>query len=191
MSYLKERIKHAVRFRHKRGYGVHSPFMFNLILNVIRDKTKCYTYSETIEKVDHLHGRKRKIFRLLSRLIRFLQSQRIVCLGNLSDLLADYLISLDNEAEIACNSTEALPTADFIYIGRNAQPFFEKDYLDTLLMRAEGKKCIVIFDIYKNGFNSRLWRQLREKSTVSIDMMWYGILLFDEKIQPGKYNLII
>lgn len=191
MSYLKERIKHAVRFRHKRGYGVHSPFMFNLILNVIRDKTKCYTYSETIEKVDHLHGRKRKIFRLLSRLIRFLQSQRIVCLGNLSDLLADYLISLDNEAEIACNSTEALPTADFIYIGRNAQPFFEKDYLDTLLMRADSKKCIVIFDIYKNGFNSRLWRQLREKSTVSIDMMWYGILLFDEKIQPGKYNLII
>ncbi|MEG1950742.1 MAG: hypothetical protein RR137_10335 [Odoribacter sp.] len=165
--------------------------MFNLILNVIRDKTKCYTYSETIEKVDHLHGRKRKIFRLLSRLIRFLQSQRIVCLGNLSDLLADYLISLDNEAEIACNSTEALPTADFIYIGRNAQPFFEKDYLDTLLMRADSKKCIVIFDIYKNGFNSRLWRQLREKSTVSIDMMWYGILLFDEKIQPGKYNLII
>ena len=32
MGYLKERIKHAVRFRHKRGYGVHSPFMFNLIL---------------------------------------------------------------------------------------------------------------------------------------------------------------
>ena len=27
MGYLKERIKHAVRFRHKRGYGVHSPFM--------------------------------------------------------------------------------------------------------------------------------------------------------------------
>ena len=37
MGYLKERIKHAVRFRHKRGYGVHSPFMFNLILNVIQN----------------------------------------------------------------------------------------------------------------------------------------------------------
>ena len=35
MGYLKERIKHAVRFRHKRGYGVHSPFMFNLILTGI------------------------------------------------------------------------------------------------------------------------------------------------------------
>ena len=50
MGYLKERIKHAVRFRHKRGYGVHSPFMFNLILNVIRDREKQFQYPERLER---------------------------------------------------------------------------------------------------------------------------------------------
>ena len=45
MGYLKERLKHVIRFRHKREYGVHSPFMFNLILNVIRDKRKYMVYT--------------------------------------------------------------------------------------------------------------------------------------------------
>lgn len=48
MGYLKERIKHAVRFRHKRGYGVHSPFMFNLILNVIRDPGETISISREV-----------------------------------------------------------------------------------------------------------------------------------------------
>ena len=70
MGYLKERIKHAVRFRHKRGYGVHSPFMFNLILNVIRDREKQFQYPERLERENCLNHRERKIFRLLSRLVR-------------------------------------------------------------------------------------------------------------------------
>ena len=69
MGYLKERIKHAVRFRHKRGYGVHSPFMFNLILNVIRDREKQFQYPERLERENCLNHRERKIFRLLSRLV--------------------------------------------------------------------------------------------------------------------------
>ena len=73
MGYLKERIKHAVRFRHKRGYGVHSPFMFNLILNVIRDREKQFQYPERLERENCLNHRERKIFRLLSRLVRSLR----------------------------------------------------------------------------------------------------------------------
>lgn len=69
MGYLKERIKHAVRFRHKRGYGVHSPFMFNLILNVIRDREKQFQYPERLERENCLNHRERKIFRLLSMII--------------------------------------------------------------------------------------------------------------------------
>ena len=60
MGYLKERIKHAVRFRHKRGYGVHSPFMFNLILNVIRDREKQFQYPERLERENCLNHRREK-----------------------------------------------------------------------------------------------------------------------------------
>lgn len=83
MGYLKERIKHAVRFRHKRGYGVHSPFMFNLILNVIRDREKQFQYPERLERENCLNHRERKIFRLLSRLVRSLRVHRMICLGKM------------------------------------------------------------------------------------------------------------
>ena len=46
-----------------------------------------------------------------------------------------------------------------------------------------------LFD--KNSFNAYLWQQAARKATVTIDMMWYGILLYDKKLQKGRYNLII
>ena len=141
-SYLRERIKHAVRFRHKRGFGVHSPFMFNLILNVIRDKEKKFNYPEEAEHNRKIRLKQRKLYRLICRLVCFL------------NVLQDVVI----------------------------------DFLPTATVR---QKCIVITDIYKNSFNARLWQQWRGKATVSVDMMWYGLLFFDEKLQKGRYNLII
>lgn len=190
MSYLKERIKHAVRFRHKRGYGVHSPFMFNLILNVIRDKEKQFTYPEALEKADLLKPRGRKVFRLLSRLIRFLKVRKVVCLGSNAELLTGYLSLVYREAVIQSNRADQLNQADFIYIGRDARQMLAEDSVLSGLCDTT-RRYIVIADIYKDPFNRKLWRQYYEKATVSVDMMWYGLLLFDEKIQKGKYNLII
>lgn len=190
MSYLKERIKHAVRFRHKRGYGVHSPFMFNLILNVIRDREKQFTYPEALEKADELNTRERKVFRLLSRLIRYLKVRHVVCMGYNATVLAEYLSWAYPEATIQSNKPGLLEKADFIYIGRKARADMPEDggigHLPPVSAR-----YIVIADIYKDSFNSKIWRQFRDRATVSVDMMWYGLLFFDDKIQKGKYNLII
>lgn len=190
MSYLKERIKHAVRFRHKRGYGVHSPYMFNLILNVIRDKEKQFTYPVTLEHVDVLSHRTKKVFRLLSRLIRYLQVRKVVCLGESADLLVQYLSLAYPEAYMQSNEYGVLANADFVYIGRKAEDNLPKDFSFSRMLKGD-RKYVVIADIYKDTFNGRIWRQYRDKATVSVDMMWYGVLLFDEKIQKGKYNLMI
>lgn len=188
MSYLKERIKHAIRFRNKRGYGVHSPFMFNLILNVIRDKEKVFTYPETYERNGLLTQREKKVFRLLSRLIRYLKVERIACIGYNAGKLTQYLTEVDGSVLIWDNKPEYLNEADFIYIGRKACEVLRDD-LKTMWNAAP--KYIVVADIYKDSFNGRIWRQYRDLATVSVDMMWYGLLFFDERIQRGKYSLII
>lgn len=36
------------RFRHRCGYGVHSPFAFNLITHVIYESTPYYKYEELV-----------------------------------------------------------------------------------------------------------------------------------------------
>lgn len=189
MSYLKERIKHAVRFRHKRGFGVHSPFMFNLIRNVIRDKEKQFTYPEALEKAGLLRHREKKVFRLLSRLIRYLKVRYVVCIGYNADLLTEYLAQTDAQAIMLSNMPEELENADFIYMGRSARTIMRDDFSN--LTSGVPVRYLVIADIHKDSYNARLWRQLHDKATVSVDMMWYGLLFFDEKIQKGKYNLII
>ena len=60
-----------------------------------------------------------------------------------------------------------------------------------LRRNVDGPLCVVVKDIYKRPFNARLWRQMRKECTVSIDMMWYGILFWNKKLQKGKYNMII
>ena len=62
---------------------------------------------------------------------------------------------------------------------------------EVLRARRRGPLCIVVKDIYKGRFNSLVWRQLRQEGTVSIDMMWYGIVFFDTRLQKGRYNMII
>ncbi len=188
MGYLKERFKHAIRFRHKRGYGVHSPFMFNLILNVIRDREKQFSYPVELEQANILNRRERKVFRLLARLIRHLHVHRIVCLGLNSSLLASYLSMVYQEADV-CDVPDGLSDADFVYIGRRTLSGINLPNDEKWIM--EFPKYVVITDIYKDARHARLWRQLRERATVSVDMMWYGLLFFDPKIQKGRYKLII
>ena len=66
-NYLKQRIKHAIRFRHKRGYGVHSPFVYDLITRVIREKGEYYD-CHRVEDEAHCPEKDRKLYRLLFRL---------------------------------------------------------------------------------------------------------------------------
>lgn len=190
MGYLKERIKHVFRFRHKRGYGVHSPFMFHLILNVIRDKEKRFAYPEAWEKSRALKAREKKEFRLLSRLIRHLQVRQVACLGDCAGALKEYLAQVCGERAILGNVPGGLEQADFVYVGRGADEFLPEGF--SWFPGSEGQSgYLVVADIYKNPFNARIWRSYRERATVSVDMMWYGLLLFDDKIQKGKYSLKI
>lgn len=190
MNYLKERIKHAIRFRHKRGFGVHSPFMFNLILNVIRDREKQFGVPDAPAGTDSLNRRERKVFRLQSRLIRHLNVKRAVCFGSQAPLLTAWLSQSCPETEASPNRPDALDSAAFIYIGREANRSLPSN-IDWKRILASPPRYLVIADIYKDRPNACLWRQLKPKATVSVDMMWYGLLLFDPKIQKGQYSLTI
>ncbi len=78
------------RFRHRRGYGVHSPFAFNLITYVIYCKNAYYAYEELSrirEEVNSGRDQKgratgsTKRYRLLFRLANFAAPAHILSLG--------------------------------------------------------------------------------------------------------------
>ncbi len=53
--YFKNYLRYLLCSRHWRGYGVHSPFAFDLVTNVIREELPYYKYS-LVEKVRNLYG---------------------------------------------------------------------------------------------------------------------------------------
>ena len=66
------------RFRHRKGYGVHSPFAFRFITDVIYERTPYYAYAEQDKALPlSMRFRKRKGLHLLLRLANHLQPETI------------------------------------------------------------------------------------------------------------------
>jgi Predicted O-methyltransferase len=79
-----------LRFRHRKGYGVHSPFAFNLITGVIYEKAQYYDYeylSDLIEKTSRKSSSwnrylgSPKIYEFIFRLANYAHPQTILEIG--------------------------------------------------------------------------------------------------------------
>ena len=204
-NYLKQRFKHAIRFRHKRGYGVHSPFVFDLITNVIKEKSEYYDFAR-IEAMGNVREKERKLYRLIFRLVDYFSFREVLCVGVENPWVSRYLAAVSKQMNVL-NGGHDCPGAeytgrvtpaemkgreiDLLFLGRAFEADWHESWEEVLRERKKGPLCVVIKDIYKGRFNSLVWRQLRQEGTVSIDMMWYGIVFFDERLQKGRYNMII
>lgn len=56
--FLKRPFIWMLRFRHRCGYGVHSPFAFNLITQVIYESTPYYKYKDLEKEEKNWHLKK-------------------------------------------------------------------------------------------------------------------------------------
>lgn len=86
------------RIRHRRGYGVHSPFAFNLITRVFYERWPYYAYRPLSELRHKIHPLREltnpvRVDRLLLRLANYVQPGHILELGTNSGLSACYLAS--------------------------------------------------------------------------------------------------
>ena len=117
------------RFRHRCGYGVHSPFAFSLITQVIYESTPYYKYKDLAVEQKKLASQKdknwkyesKKVKRLLFRLVNYTQPDTIVDAGRLaaSSLYlkagkegADYT----SASELSELFLEAGVSVDFLYL---------------------------------------------------------------------------
>lgn len=158
-------------------------------MHVIREGSSKYDYPELPDEQAKLSGREHKLYRLLFRLVRFWEGKQVLCLGNRAVSVANYLKGAVKEGVIVCNVPEEWGESDFIYIGHDTLNMLPADQIASFLESGKQRKCLIITDIYRN--NAPLWRLLSSCANVRINMMWYGILLCDDKLQPGKYNLTI
>lgn len=182
------------RFRNRCGYGVHSPFAFNLITQVIYETTPYYKYADAgkeqerlaLEKDKHWTYEPKKIKHLLFRLVNFAQPDTIVDAGTLSASAlylkagkegADYT-SASHLAELFLES--GVPV-DFLYLHDYRHPQFMEEVFGICAARTTEKSVFVIEGIRYTSKMSALWKRMKqdERAGITFDLYHLGIIFFD------------
>lgn len=190
------------RFRHRCGYGVHSPFAFDLITNVIYEKTPYYAYRTLAEEEKRLPAVRRrrgrseslKVKRLLFRLVNRTQPSAIIDAGRASSSSlylqaarpgADYLYASDKSGLFL---EQGVPV-DFLYLHDFRNPDFVEEVFRVCLPRTTSQSVFVIEGIAYNKPMKRLWKRMQAEEGVGItfDLYDVGILFFDRTKIKQQY----
>lgn len=127
------------RFRHRKGYGVHSPFAFNLITFVIYENLSYYVYktlADIRKEILNKYGYKskqlntQKVDKLLFRLVNYIQPDNLIELGTHTGLSTLYVASA--RKGVRCYTFD-FESAD----NKTAQQLFNESKLDIRFSIAE------------------------------------------------------
>ncbi len=181
------------RFRYRCGYGVHSPFAFSLITDVIYEKMPYYAYA-SLEKEQKRLVRERgysrgsqKVNRFLFRLVNKVQPATIVEVGRPS-VASLYLQSAKPSAEylFASDLSELfLDTdvpVDFLYLNDYRNPELLEKVFDICVRRTTLKSVFVVHGICYSKEMKALWKRLQEdeRAGITFDLYDLGLLFFDK-----------
>lgn len=159
------------RFRHRKGYGVHSPFAFRFITDVIYECSPYYAYEELDRQLPlPMRFRQRKGLHLLLRIANHLQPRTVV-LHHGAWWEGRYLQSGCHNAEILHLWPKG--EADLCILDKPSE--------EALLHM--GNHSVLLLD---NLHHHRSWfRNL--PSVVSFDLYDIGIAFFDKQYNKQYY----
>lgn len=201
---LKRPFVWLARIRYRCGYGVHSPFAFELITELIYERTPYYAYRQLADeqkKQAPVHGKgwnceSKKSNRLLFRLVNRCQPRTIVDAGVLSasslylqagKAQTEYLFA----SELSELFLEADTPVDFLYLHHYRNPVFVEDVFWVCAARTTPKSVFVVHGIHYSRPMRALWKRLQADDRVGItfDLYDLGILFFDRTKIKQQYTV--
>lgn len=128
------------RLRHSKGFGVHSPFAFMLVNEIINCRYRYYGYDDVEPYIDSANSRKqRRLARLLIRITGRVSFERFVIIGEADRVLSKAVEVADSRVEIVKGPVKEYSSA-LVYIGALCA---DSEYLRSA-MHTDGN--VLIFD---------------------------------------------
>ena len=188
--YIKRFGIRLCRISHRKGYGIHSPFAFNLVTGVIYERAQYYAYAELAEKfAAEARDYPQRDLRLLLRLCNDAGPRRGIIICPENQAIPAYL----RRGCTACRFTThaAVPQGDagcidWVYVGTDADL---ADALPGLLTLASDRCVIVIRGICRTPQTAAAWEQLKsdERVRVTFDLYDYGLAYFESRLNKEDY----
>ena len=204
-------LRWVVRFRHRRGYGIHSPFAFGLVTGVVYERGRYYAYdalSEIYKAAPHRYGLRWKDCQLLFRLANFQHPATCLLLGFKADSLpADMVraacphchVRLGNQTLSNSNN----PSADLTNGSRTFPGSDDNTPLADLIITADGWEStpsaqllsalreggMLIVQHTGSRCQRQAWQALTEQpqAQVCFDLHDFGIVCFRPELQRQQY----
>ena len=182
------------RFRHRCGYGVHSPFAFHLITGVIYEDTPYYKYAVLMREEKQMAKQHPKgwsyeplrVKRLLFRLVNYARPKTIVDAGRPSAASLYLRAGREGAAYTAVVepdelSLEADVPVDFLYLHDWRRLDFVEEVYRRCVMQTRGCSVFVVEGIHYTAAMRRLWEAMRqdERCGITFDLYDLGIIFFD------------
>lgn len=210
-------IKMVYKMKHRRGHGIHSPFLFSLITKVIEEKDPYYAYADIdsfLETYPIRNRRSTKLDRLLFRLVNYLSAKNILEIGAKSGIGVLYLSAPSTDIHYKSSCCKIDPMIQ-THISDNWQrnvsfstalfPIHEKQdciVIDMKGLETDGEEIyryisdmiyeqsfVILKNIRTNKEARSLWKKLKDdnRTTVSLDLFSTGIAFFNPKLFRRNY----
>ncbi len=183
------------RFRHRCGYGVHSPFAFGFITDVVYERAAYYAYDDLDKHlswpVRTLNLRPRKCLRFLFRLANYVHPPTLFT-WHASPLERTFLQA---GCTSACHISleKELPSSPIfgpmlLYLGTGNAP--AEVWQQIRPMFAQGC-ALVIVGIHRHPEARKLWHSLADDPIVGarFDLYDYGVAFFDP-VRNNQHYLV-
>lgn len=179
----------AVRFRHRRGYGVHSPYAFGLITDVIYGSGAYYAY-EPLAALRSPRLRAKDL-RLVFRLADFSRARRAVVLAPCDAALEAYLRAGRRSAQWlftdAAAAAAAVEEAGFIYADTRLEGWAAA--AEAALSQAREGALLVVRGVADSARSREAWRQLcaRRRAGIALDLHDFGLFCLERRLSRQDY----
>lgn len=179
------------RLTHRCGYGVHSPFAFGLITDVVYERRPYYAYAELRKayeagvKDGRWEGGSRRVNELMFRLSNRIQPHTVCQVGE-NDAAHLYLhrakpastLHLCRAGEVGSKVFESI---DLLYLAEYAHPYAMEETFEHLLPAMNRSGLVAVRGIGYSKEMRTWWQRLKEHPQVGItfDLYDVGLVFLD------------
>lgn len=148
MNRLKHWLRYPLRYRTGRGFGIHSPFAFRFVREVLMEKLPYYVYHDVSDAG----------LRLIFRLACYFRPSDVLILGDGADAVAAVLRRYDSSIQISYDQKSYDGKPAFVVVGENAITEQDIPYIRQLI--ADGGTLVIRDFDHNAALSARLYRSM-------------------------------
>ena len=206
------------RYRKSKGFGIHSPFAFHFVLNVLREKSAYYAYADIAERRNEARRMKRllkvrkprmiseKSARMMFRIANYFNPKMILQLGTNFGVSAYSTLRVASDSRMWLASSQAEPEIALVLLQNQADRISVSgscgeavdDYIAAV---GDGKRyvvvnrvteaVVVVRNLQHDEVVARLWRALLSRLTYGMAFTngKMGVAVIEKKLPRQTFSL--